>query len=142
MIPSREIYWNIAAHLWMYPVFLPFLAIFLYGCYRFVKVLALGQPDKDIPPLGRQIREILQQAVLQRRLLAQPLGGSLHAAISWGFGVLFIATCLVALQDYLGLPTLSGNFYLYFMSLTVDLFGVAAVLGVIVALVRRRLPQL
>ena len=56
MIPSREIYWNIPAHLLIYPLFLPFLAIFLYGCYRLVKLLALGQPDKDIPPVGRQIR--------------------------------------------------------------------------------------
>ncbi len=137
MNPFREIYWNIPAHLWMYPLFLPFLVLFLYGCYRLVKLLALGQPDKDIPPLGRQLRDVLQQAVLQRRLLGKPLAGSMHAAMSWGFGILFIATCLVALQDYLGLPTLSGNFYLYFMSLTVDLFGVAAVVGVLVALIRR-----
>jgi Fe-S oxidoreductase len=137
MIPSRELYWNIPAHLWLYPLFLPFLVAFLYGCYRLVRLLWVGQPEKDIPPIGRQIQEILTQAVLQRRLLTQPLAGSMHAAISWGFGILFVATCLVALQDYLGIPTLSGNFYLYFMSLTVDLFGIAAVVGVIIALVRR-----
>jgi Fe-S oxidoreductase len=137
MIPSREIYWNIPAHLLLYPLFLPFLVVFLYGCYRLVKILLIGQPEKAIPPAGRQIRDILEQAVLQRRLLGQPLAGSLHAAMSWGFGILFIATCLVALQDYLGLPTLSGNFYLVFMSLTVDLFGVGAVVGVMVALARR-----
>lgn len=137
MIPSREIYWNIPAHLLLYPLFLPFLAAFLYGCYRLVKLLWMGQPEKDIPPIARQIRELLSQAVLQRRLLRQPLAGGMHAGISWGFGILFIATCMVALQDYFGIPTLSGNFYLYFMSLTVDLFGVAGVAGVIVALIRR-----
>ncbi len=137
MIPSREIYWNIPAHLWLYLLFLPFLAVFLYGCYRLGKLVWIGQPEKDIPPIGRQIREVLSQAVLQRRLLGQPLAGSMHAAISWGFGILFVATCLVALQDYLSIPTLSGNFYLYFMSFTVDLFGGAAVLGVSIALVRR-----
>jgi Fe-S oxidoreductase/nitrate reductase gamma subunit len=137
MIPSREIYWNIPAHLWLYPLFLPFLVVFLYGCYRLVKTVWVGQPEKDIPPVGRQLRALWDQAVLQRRLLTQPFAGSMHAAISWGFGILFIATCMVALQDYLGTPTLSGNFYLYFMSLTVDLFGLAAVLGVIVALARR-----
>ncbi|MFI5340014.1 MAG: (Fe-S)-binding protein [Candidatus Methylomirabilales bacterium] len=137
MIPSREIYWNIPAHLWLYPLFLPFLVAFLYGCYRLVKLLWVGQPEKDIPPIGRQIQEILSEAVLQRRLLTQPLAGGMHAAISWGFGILFVATCMVALQDYFGIPTLSGDFYLYFMSLTVDVFGVAAVVGVILALVRR-----
>jgi Fe-S oxidoreductase/nitrate reductase gamma subunit len=141
MIPSREIYWNIPAHIWLYPLFLPFLAAFLYGCYRLVKLLWVGQPERDIPPIGRQVREFLSQAVLQRRLLAQPLAGGMHAAISWGFGILFLATCLVALQDYLGIPALSGNFYLYFMSLTVDIFGIAAVLGVVMALVRRYLAK-
>jgi Fe-S oxidoreductase/nitrate reductase gamma subunit len=137
MIPSREIYWNIPAHLLLYPLFLPFLAAFAYGCYRLVRVLCIGQPEKDIPPVGRQIRALLSQAVLQERLLSQPLAGSLHAAISWGFGILFLATCMVALRDYFGIPTLSGPFYLYFMSLTVDIFGVAAVFGVLVALIRR-----
>jgi heterodisulfide reductase subunit C/TRAP-type C4-dicarboxylate transport system permease small subunit len=137
MTPSREIYWNISAHLLLYLLFLPFLAVFVYGCYRLVKILWIGQPEKDIPPVSRQIRELLTQAVLQRRLLGQPLAGSMHAAISWGFGILFIATCLVGLQDYLGIPTLSGDFYLVFMSLTVDLFGVAALAAVIIALVRR-----
>ena len=145
MNPSRELYWNISAHLLIYPLFVPFLVVFLYGCYRLVKLLWIGQPEKDIPPVGRQLRDLLDQAVLQRRLLGQPVSGSMHAAISWGFGILFIATCLVALQDYLGIPTLSGKFYVYFMSLTVDVFGLAAVVGVIVALVRRyggRLPRL
>jgi Fe-S oxidoreductase len=44
---------------------------------------------------------------------------------------------MVALQEYFGVPTLSGDFYLYFMSLVVDLLGLAAVIGVVVALVRR-----
>jgi Fe-S oxidoreductase/nitrate reductase gamma subunit len=137
MIPSREIYWNIPAHLLLYPLFLPFFVAFLYGCYRLVKLVWIGQPEKDIPPIGWQIREVLSQAVLQRRLLTQPLAGGMHAAISWGFGILFVATCMVGLQDYFGIPTLSGSFYRYFMSLTVDVFGIAAVVGTAAALTRR-----
>jgi Fe-S oxidoreductase/nitrate reductase gamma subunit len=137
MIPSREIYWNIPAHIWLYPLFVPFCIAFLYGCYGLVKAVRIGQPEQNIPPLGRQVRGLLEQVVLQRRLLGQPLAGSLHAAMSWGFGILFVATCMVAVQDYFGIPTLSGVFYQYFMSLTVDVFGLAAVVGVVVALVRR-----
>jgi len=137
MIPSREIYWNIPAHIWLYPLFVPFFVAFLYGCYRMVRLLWIGQPETDIPPIARQTRELLSQALLQRRLLTQPLAGGMHAAISWGFGILFVATCLVALRDYFAIPTLSGKFYLYFMSLTADVFGIAAVMGVVIALVRR-----
>jgi Fe-S oxidoreductase len=137
MIPSREIYWNIPAHLLLYPLFLPFLAAFVYGCYRLVKLLLIGAPEENTAPLGGQLRALFLQAVLQKRLLTQPLAGCTHAAISWGFGILFMATCMVALQDYFGIPTLSGNFYLFFMALTADVFGAGAVIGVLVALLRR-----
>jgi hypothetical protein len=110
MIPHRELFWNIPAHIWLYPLFLPFLVIFLVGCYRLLRLVWIGQPEKDIPPVSRQLRDLFAQAVLQRRLLGQPFAGGMHAAISWGFGILFIATCLVALQDYLGVPALQGDF--------------------------------
>jgi Fe-S oxidoreductase len=136
-MPFRELYWNIPLHWGIYPLFLPFLAWFLYGSVRLGKLVWLGQPETNTPPLGTQLRNLLTEAVFQRRLLSERDAGSMHLAISWGFGILFIATCLVAVQDYLGIPTLRGPFYLYFMSLTVDLFGVAATGGVVWALVRR-----
>jgi putative transposase len=131
MIPNRVIYWNIPAHLWLYALFLPFLVIFLRGCYRLGKLVWLGQPDQGIPPVRTQLWALWEQAVLQKRLLTQPFAGGMHAAISWGFGILLVATCMVALQDYLGIPVLSGNFYLYFMSFTVDVFGIAATVGIV-----------
>ena len=36
-----------------------------------------------------------------------------------------------------GIPILSGNFYLYFQSLAVDLFGFAAIIGVVYVLYQR-----
>ncbi len=136
-MPFRELYWNIPGHWLIYPLFAPFAAALVYGCYRAARWIRLGQPGTGRPPLAGQIRALIDQAVLQRRLLAQPFAGSIHVAISWGFAVLFVATCLVAAQDHLGIPTLRGAFYLYFMSLTVDLGGAAATVGVALALVRR-----
>jgi Fe-S oxidoreductase len=140
-MPFRELYWNIPVHWAIYPLFLPFLAWFLYGSVRLGKLVWLGQPETNIPPLGTQFRNLLTEAVLQRRLLSERAAGSMHLAISWGFGILFIATCLVAVQDYLGIPTLRGPFYLYFMSLSVDLFGIAVTGGVVWALARRYLSK-
>jgi Fe-S oxidoreductase len=137
MAPFRDLYWNIGAHWLIYPLFLPFLGLFLYGGYRLVVACRLGLAGSERPTLGRALRDLRSQALLQRRLLTEPLAGSVHAAIAWGFGVLTIATCLVAAQEYLGLPVLSGPLYLGFMSLTVDLFGIAATVGVGAALVRR-----
>ncbi len=136
-MPLRELYWNIPDPWLIYPLFLPFAAAFLFGCYRLLRLVQAGQRGAGAVPLATRVRVLVDQALLQRRLFGEPLAGSIHAAMSWGFGILFVATCLVAAQDYLGLPTLTGYFYLYFMSLSVDLFGLAAMVAVVVAVVRR-----
>lgn len=135
--PFRELYWNIPAHWVLYPLFLPFLVFFLRGSRLLVQLVRSGRPEAGIPPLSGQLGRLFQEAVLQRRLLTDRVAGGIHLAISWGFGVLLVATCLVAAQEYLGITTLRGPFYLYFMSLGVDLFGLAAMAGIVCAMVRR-----
>lgn len=137
MEPSREIYWNISGHLWLYVLFLPFLVLFAWGCYREFRLLRLGQGSLPWGDLKGRLRSLWDQGVVQRRIASQGYAGIMHLGLSWGFAVLFVATCLVALQDYTGVPVLSGRFYLYFMSLTVDLFGIACVAGVLMAMIRR-----
>ena len=137
MTPSREIYWNIPGHIFLYLLFFPFLVVFLYGMYQQVRRLLMGQSATVLDHIWDRLKGFAEHAVLQRRIAQDATSGVLHLSMSWGFVILFIATCLVALQDYFGIPTLYGNFYLYFMSLTVDLFGLAAIVGVGIALVRR-----
>jgi Fe-S oxidoreductase len=136
-VPFRELCWNISRPWLIDLFFLPFAAALFYGCYRLLKPVWAGQREVDGPSPGAQVRALVHEALLQRRLLGQPLAGGVHLAISWGFAILFVATCLVAAQTYLHVPTLRGAFYLVFMSLAVDLFGLAATLAVAVALVRR-----
>jgi Fe-S oxidoreductase len=133
----REVYWNIPGHLFLYLLFFPFLVVWLYGIYRHTRMILRGAPAAVLGSLWDRFKGVVTYAVWQRRIAKDPLSGLLHRSISWGFAVLFIATCLVALQDYFGIPTLRGSFYLYFMSLTVDLFGLTAIGGVLIALVRR-----
>src|SRR5690606_41029474 len=70
-------------------------------------------------------------------VLRERRAGLAHLAFSWGFLVLTLATVAVFLQHDLGIPILSGNFYLYFQSLAVDLFGFAAIIGVLYVLYQR-----
>jgi len=137
MIPMREIYWNIPGHLFLYLLFFPFLVVWLYGIYRHTRMILMGEPAAVLGSMWDRFTGVVEYAVLQRRIARDTVSGLLHRSISWGFAILFIATCLVALQDYLGIPTLRGSFYLYFMSLTVDLFGLVAIAGVLMALARR-----
>jgi Fe-S oxidoreductase/nitrate reductase gamma subunit len=136
-MPFRELYWNIPSHWLIYPLFLPFFVWFLYGCFRLGKLVWLGKRDTNMPRLGPQLWTLFTEAVVQRRILSERAAGTMHIAISWGFGILFIATCLVGVQEHLGIPTLSGSFYLYFMAFVVDGFGLVATFGVVWALIRR-----
>lgn len=51
--------------------------------------------------------------------------------------ILLIATATVAAQADLGLPLVQGDFYLYFLSLTVDLAGAAFCIAMVACIVRR-----
>jgi len=136
-VPSREIYWNIPEHLWLYVLLVPFLVLFVYGCYRRWGALRLGKRGLRFGQVRQRLKAVADQALLQRRIVQEKFSGLMHLGLSWGFLILFVATTLVGLQDYFGLPVLEGPFYLYFMSLTVDLFGIAALLGTLMAVARR-----
>lgn len=137
MIPSREPYWNIPSHLWLYLLFLPFLISFVWGCVATVRRWLRGRPEPRWDHPWTRLGGVAAQAVAQLRILRETYAGVLHASMSWGFAILFVATCMVMLQEYLGIQTMRGPFYLYFMSLVVDLFGILAVVGTGMALFRR-----
>jgi Fe-S oxidoreductase/nitrate reductase gamma subunit len=137
VIPSRELYWNIPSHKLLYLVFLPFLVAFVWGCVATVRRWMRGQPEVRWDQPWTRLIGLVSQGVVQLRILREAYAGILHATMSLGFVVLFVATLLVMAQEYLGVTTLQGPFYLYFMSLVVDLFGILAVLGTGMALFRR-----
>ncbi|MBM3469281.1 MAG: 4Fe-4S dicluster domain-containing protein [Armatimonadetes bacterium] len=136
-MPMRELNWNIAEHKLIYAVFLPFLIVFLWGAFAAVRRWLHGRPEPRWDRLWERLIGVVAQAGVQFRILREAYAGVLHATLSWGFIVLLVATCMVLLQEYVGLPTLQGPFYLYFMSLVVDLFGILALVGTGMALLRR-----
>ncbi|CDX02580.1 CoB--CoM heterodisulfide reductase iron-sulfur subunit D [Desulfitobacterium hafniense] len=60
----------------------------------------------------------------------------MHAMIFWGFALLFFATLIVAIQADFGLQIFRGPLYL-FIKVTANLFGLLALLGILMALWRR-----
>lgn len=145
MTPSRELYWNIAAHKLIYLLFLPFVVAFVWGCVATARRWLRGRPEARWDRPWTRLAGVIAQAVVQLRILRESYSGIFHACLFWGFAVLFAATSMVVLQEYLGIPTLQGPFYLYFMSLVVDIFGILAVIGAGMAIFRRwvlRTPRL
>ncbi len=134
---TREVLWNIQ-HAWvMYALLVPTVVVAGYGIWLRVRSWRRGQSENRFDrPLERIVR-LVSYALLQVGTWRRAYGGTLHAMIFWGFIILTIATTVVLIQHDFGIPIMHGNFYLYFQSLTVDVFGVLAIVGVGMAGARR-----
>ncbi|MDZ7413002.1 MAG: heterodisulfide reductase-related iron-sulfur binding cluster [candidate division KSB1 bacterium] len=134
--PTRQIYWNIPGYGWLYLLFAVALAVFAYGVYRRVRLWRMGKPEERSDQPLRRLWKVFVEGILQRAVVRDAFPGLMHAAIFFGFVVLFIGTLIVLLQADFGLKILYGRFYLYY-SLVLDLFGVVFIVGLLIALFRR-----
>ncbi len=138
MQPFREVFWNVPAHGWLYVMLVPVIGILLWGVWRWSRSFLVADRGKVEPlPWRLQLKNIWSEGILQRRLHREKLPGVMHLLIFWGMAGLFLSTILVACQEYLGLQTVKGNFYLIVLALGADLAGIAVLTGVILAIWRR-----
>jgi heterodisulfide reductase subunit C len=137
MTPTREIYWNISGVWLMYVLLIPALLAFAYGLYRHYRLWRLGKPEPRFDHVVWRIKGLLIYAFGQARLLSHCFSGLFHTLIFSGFVILFIGTVVVFIHEDFGLRIMQGNFYLFFQSLTLDVFGLFSVFGVLIALYHR-----
>lgn len=145
---TREILWNVPFPWLMYVLLVPTVAIAGYGFYRRIRLWRLGQPEplragasilRDRP--WQRLGLVLRHGVAQGRTLRERYAGFFHLLIVIGFLVLTAATTVVMLDHDFGTEIMRGGFYLWFQSLTVDLFGGLVMVGVAMAAVRRWLAK-
>lgn len=136
MAATRQVYWNIEGHTWLYLLFLMALVSFGYGVYRRLQLWKMGQPENRWKEVWAGIKDILVYGIGHKRILKDGYAGVMHFAIFWGFIFLMFATAIITLQADFGLKIFQGAFYL-FIKLTANLFGLAAVFGIVMAAYRR-----
>lgn len=134
---TREVLWNIA-HVWvMYVMFVVSLAIAGYGVYRRAVLWRRGLPVNRFDRPLERLKLLIAHALEQRRTAREKYAAVFHTFIFYGFIILTIATTVVMLDYDFGLPIMRGQFYLYFQSFIVDVFGALVLIGVGVAAIRR-----
>jgi len=118
------------------------LVLFGWGIWRLIRRYRAGTSnpalERSPPRIGHTLRIVLTHAWIRRR--AGTLGLA-HAAVFYGFLVLFAGTVILAFQDDVARPIFGwtfweGPFYLGY-SLFLDLFGAAMVAGLILFAVAR-----
>jgi Fe-S oxidoreductase/nitrate reductase gamma subunit len=137
VIPTREVYWNISQPELIYVLLAPALAIFTYGIYRHVRRWLTGRPVEWPALTLQRLKGLMLYGLAHRRIFTNRYAGFFHLLFFSGFIVLFIGTVVVWMHAELGLPIMEGRFYLYFQSLALDIFGLLALIGLLMAFCRR-----
>ncbi len=145
MNPTREVYWNIA-NIWvMYVLLAPAAAIFIHGFYRHMRAWGASLPADRRGKVGQRLTSVAKYVFGQARVhgaaraptLRHYYAGAFHALLFFGFLGLFCGTLVVMAHEDFGLRVMQGGFYLWFQSLALDLCGLAALVGLTMALARR-----
>jgi len=138
-LASREVFWNIPYSYVIYILATIALAFLVFSIYRRYKLWHLGKPDECSKNIGNRIGVFIRTTVVDvfahRRFLRDPYPGIMHLTIFWGFIILLLAAAIDAVTHYVTGP-ISGAPYLWF-SLIVDMGGLLALIGIIMAAYRR-----
>ncbi|MCK4455261.1 MAG: (Fe-S)-binding protein, partial [Thermoplasmata archaeon] len=112
------------------------VAFFLYGVYRKWKLVKLGRKEERPGMWGTRIKSLLSFGLIQRGTLREAFPGIFHSFIFWGFVVLAVGTSVVFMQEDLFVHLLFDELFLY-GALALDVMGVVAIFGILMALFRR-----
>ncbi|MFQ6013814.1 MAG: (Fe-S)-binding protein [Anaerolineae bacterium] len=143
MEPFRDTFWNIPhwAEYSNYGVAALAILVLIYGFYRRVRLWRIGQKEDRLDQIPVRVGRLLSYAVAQVRVAAERYPGFMHLFIFWGFVVLFVGTALATIDydftlPFLGFKLLKGDFYLLY-ELSLDIFGVLFLVGLLLAVYRR-----
>ena len=115
------------------------VGFFSYNVQRLLSYLWIARPeDRGGDPLVR-LKNVITVAILQKKILRDPIAGPMHALIFWGFIVLTVGTIELLLHgsfpsfSYAFLPAPLYGFY----SISQDVFGVLVLAAIAFAFYRR-----
>ena len=128
-------------------VFFAVTAIFIYSSGNLIRYMRVAKKkdDRFNKPLQR-IEHVIQIVFGQSKLLREPLAGSIHFVIFWGFVLFLIIVVEAIIQGFYSPFTWEflGPIYYIITSVT-DVFGILVIISVLVALFRRfiiKVPRL
>jgi Fe-S oxidoreductase/nitrate reductase gamma subunit len=136
MAETREIYWNITGGTVVYLFLVIVTGFFAYGVYRRYRLWRLGGGEARFDRIPERLAGLLTEVFGQRRQLRRLYPGLMHSFIFYGFLAEVVATTLIAIEEWSGIHFLQGTFYLWY-SLLSDVFGLLAIVGLCMAIVRR-----
>jgi Fe-S oxidoreductase/nitrate reductase gamma subunit len=110
----------------------------IYGIYQRYLLWCLGKEGEKLDRIGERIKSVIYFAIGHRRILntSELYPGLMHLLIFVGFIVPLSMTVLAMLESSLSLPPFLQSIYPY-VALILDISGLLALIGILLALVRR-----
>ena len=136
---TREVFFNIVswARLVAYGATALVLLVLAYGPLSRLRLWLLGRKEARWDRPWERLKAFLMYGIGQGRMPNDLYASAMHLLIFWGWLFLFIGTLMLAFHDDF-VEYLEGHVYLGY-SLALDLAGVAATVGILMALYRRYL---
>src|SRR3972149_834666 len=128
-------------------VFLATFALFFYSCRNLIRYMLVAKKKDDrFDNIGKRLLKVLKIAFGQSKLLRDPLAGSIHFIIFWGFMLFLFAVIEAIIQGFYSPFTLEflGPFY-SLITVVTDFFGILLIVSIMFALTRRfviKVPRL
>ena len=134
---TREVLFNVG-HWVRWLLYASTLGVFVFpalGPARRSAMWRLGRPEKRGNRLLERSKVFLKYGIGQGRMANDLYAGTMHLFIFWGWLVLFAGTLVIAVHADL-VYFLEGRVYLAYSAI-LDLFGVVALIGLVMAILRR-----
>ncbi|MGB5894737.1 MAG: heterodisulfide reductase-related iron-sulfur binding cluster [Ignavibacteriaceae bacterium] len=128
-------------------VFFAVTAIFIYSSVNLIRYLLVAKKKDDrFDEPWQRIKRVIKIVFGQSKLLREPLAGSIHFLIFWGFVLFLILVVEAIIQGFYSPFTWEflGPIYSIITSVT-DVFGILVIISVLLALFRRfivKIPRL
>jgi Fe-S oxidoreductase/electron transfer flavoprotein alpha/beta subunit len=144
MEETRALFWNLDSTAIMVFYLIGFAAMgaSVWGIVCAIRKYRRGQPAPGASDWATGVRRMVLDLITHRTLRRRdPYAGASHAAIFFGFGLLFIGTSIITLEydilePLLGITYWKGTFFKLF-GLTLDLAGLAVLVGLALMMWRR-----
>src|SRR5690349_15361716 len=142
-MPTRTIFFHtsLAEQMLFYGFATIAMAVCSFGFFRRYVGWMQGRRIDPIKDWSARARWLFEQVAAQKRTRRRNYAGKMHMLIFYGMDVLFLGTCIVAVEHYGALVCgdhwfYRGAFYLL-CKVLLDLFGLGVLVGTGMALGRR-----
>ncbi|HEX9075835.1 MAG TPA: heterodisulfide reductase-related iron-sulfur binding cluster [Anaerolineae bacterium] len=139
----RPTFWNIPEWLQIAVYLAGAIAIlvFIYGLWRRSAPWRRGKGQFTVGPLAERLKQWLRLGVATQKVIVdRPAPGFMHVNLMWGMIILFLGTAIATIDWDIARPLVNPNqwrllqdgfYFLY--KVVLDIFGLLAVIGLVIA---------